>query len=385
VTFAVWGMVGPSPRFAYALLNAIAVLIIACPCALGLATPLSIMVGTGRGATAGILIKNAEALELFERVDTLVIDKTGTLTAGKPQVVAAYPADAITPSTLLKMAASLENNSEHPLAGAIVEEAKKQHLAMEPVEEFEYLAGRGVRGRIGSHRVALGNQPFMEGMNISVTETRQKVQDAREQGQTVVYVSIDDQAAGFLAIADPIKESSPEAIKRLQDEEIEIIMLTGDNETTALAIAKQLGITNVRAQILPPQKNEIVKQLQQEHRIVAMAGDGINDAPALARAHVGIAMGTGTDIAMESAGITLVKGDLRGIVKARQLSCATLRNIRQNLFWAFIYNLLGIPIAAGVLYPFAGILLSPVIAAAAMSFSSVSVISNALRLRSLRL
>jgi Cu+-exporting ATPase len=385
VTFVVWGMVGPSPRFTYALLNAIAVLIIACPCALGLATPLSIMVGTGRGATAGILIKNAEALELFERVDTLVIDKTGTLTVGKPQVVGLYPADPINSSTLLKMAASLENNSEHPVAGAIVGEAKKRNLALEPVEEFDYFAGRGVQGRIGSQRIALGNQPFMEGLNISVTETRQKVQDVREQGQTAVYVSIDDQAAGFLAIADPIKESTPEAIERLQDEKIEIIMLTGDNETTALAIAKQLGITNVRAQILPQQKNEIVKQLQQEHRIVAMAGDGINDAPALAQAHVGIAMGTGTDIAMESAGITLVKGDLRGIVKARQLSRATMRNIRQNLFWAFIYNLLGIPIAAGVLYPFAGLLLSPVIAAAAMSFSSVSVISNALRLRSLRL
>jgi Cu+-exporting ATPase len=385
ITFVVWGLAGPSPRFAYALLNAIAVLIIACPCALGLATPLSIMVGTGRGATGGILVRNAEALELFEKIDTLVVDKTGTLTLGKPRVAGIHPAGGFDESTLLQTAASLENNSEHPLAGAVVEAAKEKNLKLEPIDAFDYATGKGVQGRSGGRRISLGSQAFMEDLNVDVSSSDEAVRQARQQGQTVVYVAVDETFAGFLAIADPIKNSTPEAIRLLHDEGIELMMLTGDNETTAKAIAQQLGIEKVRAQILPQEKNRVVQELQKQNRIVAMAGDGINDAPALAQAHIGIAMGTGTDIAMESAGLTLVKGDLRGIAKARQLSRATMRNIRQNLFLAFVYNTLGIPIAAGVLYPFFGILLSPVIAAAAMSFSSVSVIGNALRLRTLKL
>jgi len=385
ITFVAWALVGPQPRFAYALLNAIAVLIIACPCALGLATPLSIMVGTGRGATGGILVRNAEALELFEKIDTLVVDKTGTLTVGKPRVVGIHPAGGVAESTLLQMAASLENNSEHPLAGAVVGAAKEKGLSLEPVDGFDYVTGKGVQGKAGTRRIALGSQAFMDDLNVDVSTLHDAVSHARQQGQTVVYVAVDEAFAGFLAIADPIKDSTPEAIRLLHEENIELIMLTGDNETTAKAIAARLGIEKVRAQVLPQEKNRVVQELQQQGRVVAMAGDGINDAPALAQAHVGVAMGTGTDIAMESAGITLVRGDLRGIAKARQLSRATMRNIRQNLFLAFIYNTLGIPIAAGVLYPFFGILLSPVIAAAAMSFSSVSVIGNALRLRALKL
>jgi len=385
VTFIVWGLFGPSPRFAYALLNAIAVLIIACPCALGLATPLSVMVGTGRGATAGILIRNAEALELFEKVDTLVFDKTGTLTVGRPQVVAVQAAGGVEEAELLRLVASLENNSEHPLAGAVVAEAQRRGIPLEEATEFEYTAGKGVRGRIGGRTAALGNQPFMEELGIDTAEASAPAHAAREEGQTIVFVGIEGRYAGFLAIADPMKETTPAALDRLRREGLRLIMLTGDNRTTALAIARRLGIEEVHAQVLPQRKNEVVEDLQKQGRIVAMAGDGINDAPALAAAQIGIAMGTGTDIAMESADITLVKGDLMGIGKARQLSRGTMRNIRQNLFLAFIYNTLGIPIAAGVLYPFFGILLSPVIAAAAMSFSSVSVVGNALRLRSLKL
>ncbi len=383
--FIVWGLFGPSPRFAYALLNAIAVLIIACPCALGLATPLSVMVGTGRGATAGILIQNAEALELFEKVDTLVFDKTGTLTVGKPQVVAVHAAGGVEEAELLRLAASLENNSEHPLAGAVVAEARRRGIRPEEAGAFEYTAGKGVRGHIGGQTAALGNQPFMEELGIDTAEASEAADAARREGQTIVFVGIEGRFAGFLAIADPVKETTAEALERLRREGLRLIMLTGDNRTTAQAIARRLGIEEVHAQVLPQRKNEVVEDLQRQGRIVAMAGDGINDAPALAAAQIGIAMGTGTDIAMESADITLVKGDLMGIVKTRQLSRGTMRNIRQNLFLAFIYNTLGIPIAAGVLYPFFGILLSPVIAAAAMSFSSVSVVGNALRLRGLKL
>ncbi|MCE5186216.1 MAG: heavy metal translocating P-type ATPase [Planctomycetaceae bacterium] len=385
ITFVAWGLFGPPPRFAYALLNAIAVLIIACPCALGLATPLSIMVGTGRGAAACILIKNAEALEILEKVDMLVFDKTGTLTVGKPQVVEVHSAADIGQPELLKWAASLENQSEHPLAAAIVAKAKEENIVLEKAEDFEYLTGLGVQGRIGTRHIAVGNQPFMEQLPITSQYASSAADDARQKGRTIVFVAVDHKAAGFLAIADPIKESTLEAIRKLHDEHITLMMLTGDDQATAQAIGRLLGIDNIRAQVLPQDKNQVVKDLQRQGRIVAMAGDGINDAPALAQAHVGIAMGNGTDIAMESAGLTLVKGDLLGIVKARRLSRAAMRNIRQNLFLAFVYNTLGIPIAAGVLYPFFGILLSPVIAAAAMSFSSVSVISNALRLRRIQL
>jgi Cu+-exporting ATPase len=385
LAFIVWGLWGPEPRLAHATVNAVAVLIIACPCALGLATPISIMVGTGRGALAGVLIKNAEALEALERVDTLVVDKTGTLTEGKPQLMSVVAAQGFTEEEVLQWGASLEAASEHPLAAAIVAGAKAKGLKPASVEEFQSHTGRGITGQVGGHRVALGNIKLMAERGIEPDALAQRIEHLQAEGQTVMWVAVDEKPAGLIGVADPIKASTPEALHALKREGVEVVMLTGDNRTTAEAVAKRLGIERVRAEVLPEQKVDVVKQLQAEGRIVAMAGDGINDAPALARAQVGIAMGTGTDVAMESAGVTLVKGDLRGIVRVRRLSRATLRNIRQNLFFAFIYNALGVPIAAGVLYPFLGLLLSPIIAAAAMSFSSVSVVANALRLNRLRL
>jgi P-type Cu+ transporter len=385
VTFIIWAIFGPEPSMAYALLNAVAVLIIACPCALGLATPMSIMVGMGRGATAGVLIKNAEALEVLEKIDTLVVDKTGTLTEGKPQLAALVPASQRSENEILQVAASLERGSEHPLASAIVSGAEKRGLKILNAQEFRSITGRGVTGTVDGKRVALGNQKLLEELQVAPGNLWDRSEDLRRDGQTVVYVVIDGAVAGLLSVADPVKQSTPEAIRMLHDDKIRIVMLTGDNRTTADAVAKRLGIDEFQAEVLPEQKGEVVKTLQSQHRMVAMAGDGVNDAPALAQAHVGIAMGTGTDVAMESAGVTLVKGDLRGIVKARRLSRGTMRNIRENLFFAFIYNVLGIPIAAGVLYPFFGVLLSPVIASVAMTFSSVSVISNALRLNKLEL
>jgi Cu+-exporting ATPase len=385
VTFIVWSVIGPEPRFAYALLNAVAVLIIACPCALGLATPMSIMVGTGRGATAGVLIKNAEALEVLEKIDTLVVDKTGTLTEGKPRLVSVVSLHGQDEGELLYLAASIERGSEHPLAAAIVNDAEVRGLKLTDAREFRSITGKGVLGSVDGRRVALGNSKLLEELNIEARDIWDQSEGLRKEGQTVMYVVADGAIAGLLAVADPVKSSTPEAIRLLHDDEIKIVMLTGDNRTTAEAVARKLGIDQIQAEVLPEQKGEVVKQLQSEGRMVAMAGDGVNDAPALAQAHVGIAMGTGTDVAMESAGVTLVKGDLRGIAKARLLSRGTMRNIRQNLFFAFVYNVLGIPIAAGVLYPFFGVLLSPVIASVAMTFSSVSVISNALRLNKLPL
>jgi Cu+-exporting ATPase len=385
VTFAIWAAVGPSPRFAYALVNAVAVLIIACPCALGLATPLSIMVGTGRGAKAGVLIKNAEALEIMEKVDTLVVDKTGTLTEGRPQVVSIYKAPNVSERDLLCAAASLERHSEHPLATAIVNSALKKNIELQEIKNFESFTGKGVRGTLGGKEALVGNQRYFGELGIDIAPLVKHADALRGQAQTVVFAAIEKKAAGLLGIADPIKQSTFEAVELLGKDNIELVMLTGDSRGTAEVIAKRLGIKKVEAQILPQDKHRIIKQLQQEGKFVVMAGDGINDAPALAQANVGIAMGTGTDVAMESAAITLVKGDLRGIAKARMLSKATMKNIRQNLFFAFFYNALAIPIAAGVLYPFFGILLSPIIAAAAMSFSSVSVVGNALRLRKVEL
>ncbi|MBI4523701.1 MAG: heavy metal translocating P-type ATPase [Deltaproteobacteria bacterium] len=385
VTFVVWAAFGPEPSMAYALLNAVAVLIIACPCALGLATPMSIMVGTGRGATAGVLIKNAEALEVLEKVDTLVADKTGTLTDGKPQLAASVAAPGQSEDDLLRLAASLERGSEHPLAAAIVGGAEKRGLKLVDAREFRSITGKGVVGIVDGKRVALGNRKLLEELRVAPGDLWDQSEELRKDGQTVMYVVVDGAVAGLLSVADPVKQSTPEAISMLHADKIRIVMLTGDNRTTAEAVAKKLGIDEVWAEVLPEQKVEVVKTLQSQHRMVAMAGDGVNDAPALAQAHVGIAMGTGTDVAMESAGVTLVKGDLRGIAKARRLSRGTMRNIRQNLFFAFIYNVLGIPVAAGVLYPFFGLLLSPVIASVAMTFSSVSVISNALRLNKLQL
>jgi Cu+-exporting ATPase len=381
ITFAVWWQWGPEPRLAHAVVNAVAVLIIACPCALGLATPMSIMVGTGRGATAGILIRNAEALEVMEKIDTLVVDKTGTLTEGKPKLVSVEAAGGFMKEDVLGYAASLEHASEHPLATAIVKGADELGLAPMPVTQFQSLTGRGVTGTIEGRRVALGNSQLMKESGITADSLTDSIETLRRQGQTVMIVALDGQAAGLLGVADPIKKTTFEALAELHKEGIQVVMLTGDNRTTAGFVAQSLGIDQIYAEVLPEQKSEVIKKLQAEKKMVAMAGDGINDAPALAAAHIGIAMGTGTDIAMESAGITLVKGDLMGIVKARHLSRATLGNIRQNLFFAFIYNVLGVPIAAGVLYPFFGILLSPMIAAAAMSLSSVSVVANALRLR----
>ncbi len=381
LTLAIWGIWGPEPRLAHAIVNAVAVLIIACPCALGLATPMSIMVGTGRGALVGVLIKNAEALEIMEKVNTLVVDKTGTLTEGKPKLVSVVAVAGFDENEVLRLGASLERASEHPLAAAIVNGAQEKNLTLASVTDFRSYTGKGVAGTVEGHAVALGNLKLFEELGIVPGELVARADTLRGDGQTVMLLAIDGKAAGLLGVADPIKESTLEAIRALHKEGVQVIMLTGDNRITAEAVARKLGIDRVEAEVLPEQKVSIVKQLQAQGRIVAMAGDGINDAPALAQAHVGIAMGTGTDVAMESAGITLVKGDLRGIVRAVRLSRATMRNIRQNLFFAFIYNVLGIPVAAGVLYPFFGLLLSPIIAAAAMSLSSASVITNALRLR----
>jgi Cu+-exporting ATPase len=367
------------------LVNAVAVLIIACPCALGLATPMSIMVGTGRGATAGVLIKNAEALEVLEKVDTLVVDKTGTLTAGKPRIAAVVAVDGVDEAELLRLAASLERASEHPLAGAIVAGAQERKLALARDQGFQSYTGKGIVGMVDGKPSALGNSQLFDELKINADGLRARAEALRAEGQTVMFVAIEKKLAGLIGVADPIKASTPDAIRQLHDDGVRIVMLTGDSRATAGAVARKLGIDEVHAEVLPSRKGEIVKQLQSEGRIVAMAGDGVNDAPALAQAHVGIAMGTGTDIAIESAAVTLVKGDLRGIVKARKLSRATMRNIRQNLFFAFFYNLLGVPIAAGILYPFFGLLLSPMIASAAMTFSSVSVITNALRLNQVEL
>jgi Cu+-exporting ATPase len=380
ITFIVWTTVGPEPRMAYAIVNAVAVLIIACPCALGLATPMSIMVGTGRGASEGVLIKNAETLESLEKVNTLVLDKTGTLTEGKPkltQVVSILP--NFDENKLLSLVASLEQGSEHPLAAAIVQGAKERKLTLLPVENFQSITGQGVSGLVEGRVLQLGNQRLMGERNLSILENQ--ANDFRREGQTAMFVSIDQQEAGLITVADPIKASSKKAIQRLHKEGIQVIMVTGDNHVTAEAVARHLCLDQIQASVLPEHKHEIIKRLQSEGWFVAMAGDGINDAPALAQANVGIAMGTGTDVAMESAAVTLVNGDLKGIVKAITLSRKTMRNIRQNLFFAFVYNVLGVPIAAGVLYPFLGILLSPMFAAAAMSLSSVSVIGNALRLK----
>jgi Cu+-exporting ATPase len=385
VTFIVWATIGPEPAMAFAIINAVAVLIIACPCALGLATPMSIMVATGKGAQAGVLFRNAEAIEVFRKVDTLVLDKTGTLTMGKPSLVNVTPTPEWDETRLLRLAASLERGSEHPLAAAIVSGAEGRGVALTTTEAFDSVTGKGVQGRIDGSSVALGNRALMEQLRVDVTALAESAERSRREGQTVMFVAVDERAAGLIGVADPIKETTPEAVRQLHDEGLRVVMLTGDNRTTAEAVAKKLGIDDVIPEVLPDQKADVIKRLQSEGRVVAMAGDGINDAPALAQAHVGIAMGTGTDVAMESAGVTLVKGDLRGIVRARRLSRITLRNIKQNLFFAFIYNAAGVPVAAGVLYPFLGVLLSPMIAAAAMSFSSVSVIGNALRLRRIAL
>jgi Cu+-exporting ATPase len=388
ITFVVWAMVGPPPRLAYALLNAVAVLIIACPCALGLATPMSIMVGTGRGATAGVLIRNAEALEVLERADALVVDKTGTLTEGKPRLESIVASGDWKETDLLRWSASLERSSEHPLAGAILAAAQARRLELAPqggMGDFRSVPGKGVTGRVDGHNVVLANSKFLEELALDPGALAGRAEALRRDGHTVVFVTVDGSVAGLLSVSDPIKPSSREAIRMLHEDGMRIVMVTGDSRTSTEAVARQLGIDELRAEVLPQQKGEIVKALQQDGRVVAMAGDGVNDAPALAQAHVGIAMGTGTDVAMESAGVTLVKGDLRGIARARKLSKHTMRNIRQNLFFAFVYNALGIPLAAGVLYPVLGILLSPMIASAAMTFSSVSVISNALRLRRLAL
>jgi Cu+-exporting ATPase len=378
ITFVVWAWLGPEPKFAYAIVNAVAVLIIACPCALGLATPMSIMVGTGRGARAGVLIKNAEALEILEKVDTLLVDKTGTLTEGKPKLVTVVPENE---SEMLRLAASLERASEHPLAAAISGGAEQRGLKLSSVSDFHSLTGKGVAGTIDGRKIMIGNQQ----LGIDSSKFDQRAESLRQDGQTVVFVAIDGQVAGLLGVADPIKESTTEAIRLLREDGIKIVMVTGDSRTTAAAVARKLGIDDVEAEVLPDRKREVVQRFQQQGRIVAMAGDGVNDAPALAQAQVGIAMGSGTDVAIKSAGITLIKGDLRGIVKARRLSRATMRNIRQNLFFAFIYNALGVPFAAGALFPVFGLLLNPMVASAAMSLSSVSVISNALRLRKVNL
>jgi len=381
ITFAVWVLAGPEPAFAYALLNAVAVLIIACPCALGLATPMSIMVAAGRGATAGVLIRDAEALETLGKVDTLVIDKTGTLTEGKPRVASVVAASGFDEARVLRLAASLERASEHPLAAAIVAAARERGLDLAEAKDFSSTTGQGVRGTVDGRDVALGNATLLEGMGLDTAALAETAEERRREGETVVHVVVDGALAGTVGIADPVKESAAEAIRSLRDEGVRVVILTGDSRTTAATVARRLGIEEVEAEVLPTRKGEIVERLRREGRVVAMAGDGVNDAPALARAHVGIAMGTGTDIAMESSGITLVRGDLRGIVRARLLSRVTMRNIRQNLGFAFGYNLLGVPIAAGVLYPVLGLLLDPMIASAAMASSSVSVIANALRLR----
>jgi P-type Cu+ transporter len=385
LTFIGWAIFGPQPRFAYAIVNAVAVLIIACPCALGLATPMAIMVGTGRGARAGVLIKNAEALEILRKVDTLVVDKTGTLTEGKPRVMSVLPTAGLEQAELLRLAASLERGSEHPLASALVHAAEERRLALTQAQEFHYLTGRGITGRVEGREAAVGNERLFAEIGVASGELVSRAQSLRAEGQTVVLIAVDLRPAGVIGIADPVKQSTPQAISELRADGVRVVMLTGDSRATAEAVARKLGIEEFEAEVLPEKKSEVVRRLQSQGRVVAMAGDGINDAPALAQAEVGIAMGTGTDVAMESGGVTLIKGDLRGIVRARRLSQATMRNIRQNLFFAFIYNSLGVPLAAGVLYPFFGLLLSPIIAAAAMSFSSVSVISNSLRLRNVDL
>jgi len=385
ITFVVWSIWGPEPALAYAVINAVAVLIIACPCALGLATPMSIMVGTGRGAMMGVLIKNAESLEIMRKVDTLVVDKTGTLTEGKPKLVSVVATEGFQEQDVLRLAASLERASEHPLAEAIVRGAEARDISLSKADNFQSVTGKGVTGEVEEQVVALGNLKLLESLGVDAGDLPQQADMQRAEGQTVMFLGINGKAAGLIGVADPIKESTPEAIHDLHNEGIKVVMLTGDSLKTAEAVAAKLDIDQVQAEVLPDQKAAVVKQLQAEGYVVAMAGDGINDAPALAQAHVGIAMGTGTDVAMESAGVTLVKGDLRGIVRARRLSRATMSNIRQNLFFAFIYNSLGVPVAAGLLYPFFGLLLSPMIAAAAMSFSSVSVITNALRLRRVKL
>ncbi len=381
ITFVVWSLVGPEPAMAHALVAAVAVLIIACPCALGLATPMSIMVATGKGASSGILFKNAEAIEVLRKVDTLVVDKTGTLTEGRPELVAVEPAEGLEEAELLKLAAALERSSEHPLAAAIVAGAESRGVEAVEAQDFESVTGKGVKGRVDDRAVALGNRAMMEALGVDVSAYVEQVEASRAKGRTVMFVAVDGRFAGTVAVADPIKESTPEAIRVLHEEGIRVVMLTGDSEGTARAVAAELGIDDVIAEVLPDEKAAAVARLQDEGATVAMAGDGINDAPALARAHVGIAMGTGTDVAMESAGVTLVRGDLRAIARARSLSRLTMANIKQNLFFAFAYNAAGVPIAAGVLYPVFGLLLSPMLAAAAMSFSSVSVIGNALRLR----
>lgn len=385
VTFIAWAFLGPEPRFAHAIVNAVAVLIIACPCALGLATPMAIMVGTGRGAHAGVLIKNAATLETLERVDTLVVDKTGTLTEGKPRVVFLAASDGFTESKLLMLVASLEQASEHPLASAIVSAARERNLNLARVTDFHSHTGQGISGTVDGKSIMVGNEMLLCESKISLNELSGKAEELRSKGQTVIFAVIEGHAAGILGITDPVKASTLAALNDLRNDGIRIVMLSGDSRTTAAAVARVLGIQEFDAEVLPDRKSEIVAQLQHEGRVVAMAGDGINDAPALAQANVGIAMGTGTDVAIESGGITLVKGDLRGIVRARKLSRATMKNIRQNLFFAFIYNSIGVPIAAGVLYPFFGLVLSPIFAAAAMSLSSVSVIANSLRLRNVKL
>lgn len=385
ITLVIWGYWGPEPRLAHAIVNAVAVLIIACPCALGLATPMSIMVGTGKGATMGILIKNAEALETMEKINVLVVDKTGTLTEGKPKLVSVAATAGFDEDAVLCFAASLERASEHPLAEAIVQGANERNISLFQVEEFGSITGKGVTGIVDGHTVALGNIKLIESLSVDTGSLSVIAEAGRSEGQTVMFVTVDGEAAGLISVADPIKQSTVQAINDLHNAGVKVVMLTGDSHTTAKAVANKLGISRVEAEVLPEQKAEAVKHLQSEGYTVAMAGDGINDAPALAQSHVGIAMGTGTDVAMESAGVTLVKGDLGGIVRARHLSRAVMKNIRQNLFFAFIYNSLGVPVAAGVLYPFFGLLLSPMIAAAAMSFSSVSVIVNSLRLRKMNI
>jgi len=385
LAFAVWMAWGPEPRFAHAIVAAVSVLIIACPCALGLATPISIMVGTGRGAMAGVLIKNAEALEIMEKVDTLVTDKTGTLTEGKPKLTSLLALEGFRDNDILQLGASLERASEHPLAAAIVRGAEERGLTLPEVKEAQSISGKGITGWVGGRKVAIGNHGLFIDLGIEPGVLLERADALRAEGQTVMFVAVDGNPSGLIGVADPIKESTLEAVQALHAAGLKLVMLTGDSRATAEVVAQRLGMDRVVAEVLPEQKTAIVKQLQSEGRVVAMAGDGINDAPALAQAQVGIAMGTGTDVAMESAGVTLIKGDLRGIARARRLSQATMRNIRQNLFFAFLYNVLGIPVAAGVLYPFFGLLLSPIIAAAAMSFSSVSVILNALRLNRMKL
>ncbi len=385
IAFAAWMTFGPEPRLAYGLVAAVTVLIIACPCALGLATPMSIMVGVGRGALAGVLIKNAEALERMERVDTLVVDKTGTLTEGKPKVVAVVPAQGRDEAELLRLAASVERASEHPLARAIVDAAAERKISLADVTDFDSPTGKGALGTVEGRQGRARQRRFLTELGAATGALDGDAERLRQDGATAIYVAVDGKVAGVIAIADPVKATTAEALRALTADGVRVVMLTGDNKTTAQAVARRLGIADIEAEVLPDQKSAVVEKLRREGRVVAMAGDGVNDAPALAAADVGIAMGTGTDVAIESAGVTLLKGDLTGIVRARRLSAATMRNIRQNLFFAFIYNAAGVPIAAGVLYPWFGILLSPIIAAAAMALSSVSVVGNALRLRHARL